>query len=1283
MNVEMSPNLSIKFKYPDLPVVAKRETFLDLLLKCQVIIVQADTGSGKSTQLPKFLLESGLAKKGKIGVTQPRRLAALSIADRLREELEDETLVSSKIRFFEEGPSDAPLKVMTDGILLQEFRRDRLFSSYSAIMIDEAHERSLNIDILLGIFKQVLKQRPLFRLIIASATMDASLFKDFFDDSEVLFAEGRTFPVQVEYRDPLEGECTSKGDCGVLEEALEAIVDLETQEPDHLLCFLPTERDISDLAEMLTKEFGEESADIRFEILPLFGRMSPAEQKRIFKNSSKIKIVLATNIAETSLTIPGIAYVVDSGMARISRYNAAARIQGLPIEKVSQASAKQRTGRAGRVKPGFCIRLYAESDFAEREVFTEPEIRRSNLANVVLQLRSLDLTIESFEFLQSPLRSAFRGAYRTLFELGALASGDSASTVTKFGRDMARLPMDVTLAAVLLRAREKNVLQPALIVCAALSIQDPRVTPPDDVEKEKARVIHRKFGGHKSDFLTYLSLWNAFCSELASGSSSSWNKLRKFCEKNYLHFLRCREWIDLYEQYARLLKVSFESRVCEIKQFNTDDLHIALLYGFLGGIAKKDAENNAYHLIGGREAYVFPGSDLIGKKAEWVLSTEVRETSRVYLCKNVEIRPDWILQAAAPFCTKRWFEPAWNRDRGFVEAVEEVSFRGLVIFRGRRVDYAHINPEECASIFFREAIVNEDIARPFPFMAHNAKILQSLEALEARERRYGLVPNEEIQIDFYAHAAPGVHSIKTLKDFIYKNSDKALRFQLSDFLEERDSLFTLPQSSLTHKMDFTKKGENQKSKDKTDAPEFGGSVEYIRLQNRLVRAELVFDSNRKEDGITLFMPAEMLSEFSPARFTLEMDKYRAWILDALFAGFSRDFYKKTLPFREYLDDAFCEALEKNLDASPVQALAMAVQKSEYFKNVPWGINPEKEPHLNLHLQILHSDGKKERVEISPEWGAFHYLQALKHLVPTEISDLPFGKYRYSHLNFDTSSACITEVAEANFYRDLRNRLKQKPRTELKEQAADRLSFLETGGAKAAANCAATPREVVLQSLICSSWDSNQAVRFSGIEFSKGNRVRSFADLAPKYQSKDFLLRFGLTRLCWESALLGGEMFNAAWNTLKEAVQTIRNGRSVAGNLEKTAHEVLEARSVYEILCLATRTFSIVAELPPSDSNPLAVSEEFSAKALREKFRPFLQASFLRENELKQIREVLQILEKSKSESAVCGNYASACLNACLLYEKFSALRLRRGIQESSESIDASDLEKLKMRFKKI
>jgi RNA helicase HrpA len=1265
----MSPTLSIKCDYPDLPVVKRRQEFLELLKKHQVIIVQADTGSGKSTQLPKMLLESGLSLKGKIGVTQPRRLAALSIADRLREELKDETLVSSKIRFYEEGPENAPLKVMTDGILLQEFRKDRLFTQYSAIMIDEAHERSLNIDILLGILKQVLKKRSDFRLVIASATMDSALFKDFFENSVLLEAEGRMFPVTVEYRDPFEGENSSKGDSGVLEDALEAILDLETRNRDNLLCFLPTERDIQDLGNLLQKEL-----DDKFEILSLFGRMSPAEQKKVFRSTSKTRIVLATNIAETSLTIPGIAYVVDSGTARISRYNAQARIQGLPVEEISQASARQRTGRAGRVKPGVCIRLYSEKNFLERDAYTEPEIRRSNLANVVLQLRSLGISIDEFEFIQSPLRSAFRGAYRTLFELGALSSADANAEVTPFGREMSKLPMDVALSAVLLRSREKGVLQPAIIVCAALSLQDVRLIPQEETEKQKAREIHKQFGKYKSDFLLYIVIWNSFILELGEGSL---NKLRKYCEKKYLHFLRCREWIDLYEQYCRLLNVGFQERVCPLESFHRDNLHLSLLYGFLGGIAKRSQEKSSYQLVSGRETFIFPGSSLYGQNMEWLMSAEIRETSRVYLTKNAEIRPEWILIAGKLFCTKRYYAPTWNRERGFVDALEEILFRGMVVSRGKRVDYSKINPAECSEIFFREAVVNMDMLRPFPFMEHNEKFLETLASMEKRLRRFGLVPSEDWLVDFYISKTENVCSIKSLKEFILKNTDESLRLKESDFVQEFSD-FKTPSEKFSNKLSLKTPSSKHSQKVK---PELGGALETVRILDRILYGELVFDASRSCDGLTLKIPVEMLQKLTPAIFALEIERWRTWILESFFKELPREVSKKAKEIREKIDDVFCEFLEKEKEVSPVVALSKVIKQFGFLKNESCLIYPEKEKHLNLHLSVMLSDGSTESIELSPEWGNYHYVQALKHLLSKEILFLPFGTF---YLLYRNQKLAVVEKAEKDFYQKLKTRIQNKLHPENTTLALDRISLLENCGAKIASQSNPSAKEEIISALIASDWNPAQTERFSGLEFAKANRIKSFKDLSPELQSEDFVLRAGLSRLCYESALLGGKYFTPLWNYLRQVTKSMRQGQKISAELKRLANAVLNANSVYEILSLGIefgKTEGLwqkeILELEHSSAYPI---KNLTVKDLREEFRPFLQSRLLREEDRRKVRDILFALEKTEIESE---EYIERYIMAKILFEKYSAKSIQKEEDMEIESIEQASLEKLKNRFGKI
>ena len=1311
---------SLKITYPDLPVVEHREEFFDLLEKHQVVIVKADTGSGKSTQLPKFLLEwfakchperSEAESKDlghfKIGVTEPRRLAAISIADRLREELKDETLVSTKIRFWEQGQSDAPIKVMTDGILLQEFRRDRLFRQYSAIVIDEAHERSLNIDILLGIFKTVLQARPEFKLIVASATLDAKLFEDFYDNSCVLEAEGRTFPVDVEYffdggnGDPrLRGDdntgrdTSGKGDSGLLDEARDAILDLETRHRDHLLCFLPTERDIQDLAAELAHELDSAT----FDILPLYGRMSPDEQRRIFRHTEKTRVVLATNIAETSLTIPGIAYVVDTGTARISRYNAQSRIQGLPVEDISKASARQRTGRAGRVKPGVCIRLYSPEDFEKRDEFTEPEIRRSNLANVVLQLRSLGLELENFPFLQSPPHSAFRGAYKTLFELGALTADNASGHVTKLGREMTRLPMDVALSAVLLRARDAGVLQPALIVCSALSIQDPRVVPSEEPERTRIRQLHRKFAGHKSDFLTFICMWNAFCSEW---DGKTWNKLRKFCDKNSLHFLRCREWIDLYEQFGRILDVKFENRVCPLDSFHRDNLHIALLSGFLGGIALRDIENGCYRLVSGRETHVFPGSDLYGKSVEWLFSAEVRETSRIFLNKAAEIKPEWIMQVAEPFCTRRWYAPTWNQERGFVEAVEEVSFRGLVISRGHRVDYARVNPDECAEIFWREAVVLGQMARPFPFMTHNERVVEDLHALEARKRQFGLAPSEDALVDYYTRIAHEVNSIKTLKDYIREHTDQFLKFDAKYWLDQSETGVSYTDSGFSNRaFDTLAKGgknvipgstrnlDGGSRSAMTLSPSLGGSLEQFRIEgldgsSRMVVGEMVFDAMRDCDGITLDLPYDMLPQVTPATLALSIHQWREWMAESIIREMPKAAKKQLEGRRTFVDDAFCDKLKENPHKAPLLLLyEVFADLKQLDCDIPT-VTPEKENHLRIHARIFKQGfAEKFAVELSPEWGSFRLFAAVRPVLVTFGIDFALGDMRFG---WRLGESALMTPAESAFWQAFRKRVEGRAQSDSASTLiVDRLNMLETGGLYSDGFKTAL-KSWVLKSLSADKLDANRCVRFSGLEYSRGKKIRDFRNLAASTRSEDEEMRLALVRATYESALLGADAFVKLWDILREFSVAMRQG----GDHARDAIAALMARnkSIPKIVALYLpdhkentlfeRLAVLAGALDARDSSPIEEKIDLSVKDLREKFRPFLKARFMKDHELKNAREILSKMERMQQDDA---EYPELYLLASAMLEDFEILKFKRKGDDAEEIIEDDALAKLKGRF---
>ena len=1372
----------LKIEYPELPVVEHREEFFELLEKHQVIIVKADTGSGKSTQLPKFLLEWFLderiagekhprsvilseaegsktiqqnderltsdliTSKGearahttehevrpfKIGVTEPRRLAAISIADRLREELKDENLVSTKIRFWEQGSNEAPIKVMTDGILLQEFRKDRLFRQYNAVMIDEAHERSLNIDILLGIFKTVLAKRPDFKLIVASATLDAKLFEEFYDNSCVMEAEGRTYPVDVEYyfrgetRDErrengviLSGargaeskdlrDISGKGDSGLIEEARDAILDLETRHRDHLLCFLPTERDIQDLMGELAHELDAAT----FDVLPLYGRMSPDEQRRIFKHTGKTRVVLATNIAETSLTIPGIAYVVDTGMARISRYNAQARIQGLPVEEISKASARQRTGRAGRVKPGVCIRLYSPENFEKRDEFTEPEIRRSNLANVVLQLRSLGLELENFPFLQSPPHSAFRGAYKTLFELGALTADNSSGHVTKLGREMTRLPMDVSLSAVLLRARESGVLQPALIVCSALSIQDPRVVPNEEPERTRIRQLHRKFCGHKSDFLVYVAMWNAFCTDW---DGKSWNKLRKFCDKNSMHFLRLREWVDLYEQFSRILEAKFENKVCPFDSFHRDNLHIALLSGFLGGIAHRDIENGCYRLVSGRETHVFPGSDLYAKSVEWLFSAEVRETSRTFLTKAAEIRPEWIMQVAEPFCTRRWFEPTWNKERGFVEAVEEVSFRGLVISRGHRVDYARVNPEDCAQIFWREAVVMGEVARPFPFMTHNERVVENLHALEARKRQFGLAPSEDALVEYYTRIAGKVNSIKTLKDYIHEHTDQFLKFDESYWLSINGNgvsglTESFGNSGFSNRIVIPGSDPESPSRSKngnsnlipqtskvrsTDLipqpPSLGGTIEHFRIGDRVVVGEMVFDATRDCDGITLNLPYDLLTEISPAKFAMCIQQWREWMIESVIREMPKSVKKSLEAKRTAIDDEFYAALENFPHKAPLLLLYEVFSNTKEIRSGANGasidvptVNPDKENHLRLHL-VVSKPGFAEpyKLEISPEWGSYRMFLAVRPAVVSFGIDFPLEEMRFG---WRLGESALMGADESRFWQDFRKRLeanKSQLSEEQKQLIADRLNMLETGGLFA--DGFETALKIwVAKSLAADGLDANRCVRFTGLEFSRGKKIRDFRSLAANTRSEDEEIRLSLVRATYEASLISAEAFVKCWNLLKDFSVNMRNSNSstVKNKIIIAIHSTYQKElTLFERLCTVSMFLGAALNADSScnasrDSKASHENTELSANTLREYFRPYLKARYLKDYELKNARELLGKIDRTPVDNE---DYADLYLQAKALLEDFEILKYKRKGGDAEDVVEEDALARLKGRF---
>jgi len=739
--------LSERISYPpDLPITARREDLLAALRDHQVVIVAGETGSGKTTQLPKLCLELGRGTQGQIGHTQPRRIAARTVAERVASELGSELggLVGYKVRFSDRVGANTRVKLMTDGILLAEIAQDRELRRYDTIIIDEAHERSLNVDFLLGYLKRLLPRRPDLKVVITSATIDPERFSRHFDGAPVVTVSGRTYPVEVRYR-PLTAE-EAHDDRDQTQGILDAVDELVAEGPGDILVFLSGEREIRDTADAL-----RDRALHDVDVLPLYGRLSAAEQQRAFQpHPGRRRVVLATNVAETSLTVPGIRSVVDPGTARISRYSARTKVQRLPIEPVSQASADQRKGRCGRTADGICIRLYREADFAARPAFTDPEILRTNLASVILQMTSLGLgDIAAFPFLDPPDRRSITDGVRLLEELGAFDSAqrEGRARLTPVGRKLAQLPVDPRFARMIVEADRTRCVAEVLVIAAALSIQDPRERPAE--HEQAADESHARFADPDSDFLTYLNLWR-YLREQADTLSS--NQFRRRCRAEYLNHLRVREWQDLYAQLrqaARSAGITPSSAPDDRQAIAT-----AILSGLLSHIGLKADERNSY--LGARNLRfaVFPGSALYRRPPRWVMAAELVETSRLWGRVVARIDPGWVEPLAGHLVQRSYSEPHWDPGRGAVMAYERVTLYGVPVVASRRVNFARIDPALSRELFIRHALVDGDWEAPHAFLADNRQLLAEVEQLEQRARRRDLVVDDEALFAFYGARLP-------------------------------------------------------------------------------------------------------------------------------------------------------------------------------------------------------------------------------------------------------------------------------------------------------------------------------------------------------------------------------------------------------------------------------------------------------------------------------------------------------------------------------------------------
>ncbi|KNC12910.1 ATP-dependent RNA helicase HrpA [Pseudomonas sp. RIT-PI-a] len=818
-------------RYDDsLPIAAKRDEIKKVLAEHQVLIIAGETGSGKTTQLPKICLELGRGQHGLIAHTQPRRIAARSVASRVAEELATPLggLVGYQVRFEDQSDANTLVKLMTDGILLAETQHDRFLERYDTIIVDEAHERSLNIDFLLGYLKTLLPRRPDLKVIITSATIDLQRFSEHFDDAPIIEVSGRTFPVDTWYR-PLTAEQDEEGnqiendltvDQAILA-ALDEIAAFERSErktPGDVLVFLPGEREIRDAADMLRK------AQLRHtEILPLYARLSPAEQQRIFQSHPGRRVVLATNVAETSLTVPGIRYVIDSGTARISRYSYRAKVQRLPIEAVSQASANQRKGRCGRVEPGICIRLYSEEDFLSRPEFTDPEILRTNLAAVILQMLHLRLgEIDRFPFIEPPDGKAISDGFNLLQELSAV---NRENQLTPMGRQLARLPIDPRLGRMLLEGARQGSLQEVLIIASVLSVQDPRERPPE--RQQAADQAHAQWKDADSDFAALVNLWRGFETQRQELGSSA---LRNWCRKQFLNYLRLREWRDAHRQLSlicRDLQLQVNKDAADYPKF-----HKAVLSGLLSQIGQK-TEDGDYLGARQRRFWVHPSSGLGRKKPQWLMAAELVETTKLYARMVAKIEPDWIEPLAGHLIKKNHFEPHWEKKRGQVVAFEQITLYGMIVVGRRPVHFGPIDPVASRELFIREGLVRGEIQSRAKCLTANRQLLEQLDELEAKARRRDILADEETLYGFYEARLPAeIHQTATFDSWYKVNSQKnpdLLIMREEDVLAREASEVTAAQYPDT-----------------------------LRLGDLSLQLSYHFEPNHPRDGVTLRVPAPLL-----------------------------------------------------------------------------------------------------------------------------------------------------------------------------------------------------------------------------------------------------------------------------------------------------------------------------------------------------------------------------------------------------------------------------------------
>ncbi|MFI5592614.1 ATP-dependent RNA helicase HrpA [Amycolatopsis sp. NPDC051758] len=917
-----------KIEYPEeLPVSKLKDEIGAAIDKHQVVIVAGETGSGKTTQLPKICLELGRGIRGQIGHTQPRRLAARTVADRIASELKTELgqTVGYKVRFTDQSGQDTLVKLMTDGILLAEIQTDRSLRQYDTLIIDEAHERSLNIDFILGYLKQLLPRRPDLKVIITSATIDPERFSKHFDNAPIVEVSGRTYPVETRYRplvDPEDPEGDPERD--QTQGILEAVEELCAEGPGDVLVFLSGEREIRDTADVLNR------ANLRnTEVLPLYARLSAADQHRVFQQHTGRRVVLATNVAETSLTVPGIKYVVDPGTARISRYSHRTKVQRLPIEPVSQASANQRKGRCGRTSDGICIRLYSEEDFEARPEFTDPEILRTNLASVILQMTSLGLgDIAAFPFVEPPDRRQISDGVGLLQELGAFDSVNTADRrLTDTGRKLAQLPVDPRMGRMVLEAARNGCVREVMIIAAALSIQDPRERPAE--KQQAADQQHARFADPTSDFLAYLNLWE-YVSEQQKALSG--NQFRRMCRAEYLNYLRLREWQDIFSQLRQLAKPLGISLNTNTGPADPQKVHTSLIAGLLSHIGLKDPAKGDYLGARGARFGIFPGSALFKKQPRFVMSAELVETSRLWARVNARIEPEWVEPLAGHVVKRNYSEPHWERKQGAVMATEKVTLYGVPLIADRRVNYGRIDPEMARALFIRHALVEGDWQTRHHFFAENRALLEEVEDLENRARRRDILVDDQTLYEFYDARVPAdVVSVRHFDTWWKKT-----RHSDPDLLSFEKSMLINESAGGVREGDYP------------DSWTQGTQVFKLTYQ---------FEPGADADGVTVHIPLPVLNQVTEDGFDWQVPGLRSELVTALIKSMPKALRRNFVPAPDTAKYVLSRVSPSDGPLLEVLGRELRALRGITIPYDSWDVSSVPD-HLKMTFRVVDERGKK-------------------------------------------------------------------------------------------------------------------------------------------------------------------------------------------------------------------------------------------------------------------------------------------------------------------------------------